>query len=394
VKSQKTDLHFLQYLLVGLLLLTAEIGQSQKPFYADSEKEWNQRKTPKTPPVYSVFLIGDAGEPDFTKPSALKILEGHLKYADSNSIVVFLGDNIYPAGLPDSSAKDRDGAEGKINAQLDILKSFKGKVVFVPGNHDWDHWSQEGIEAIKREEAYIETYLNRGNTFLPDEGCPGPAVLELTDKLVLVSIDTQWWLHEWDKNEKCAAPEDSSFIAELDSVLYAHRGKQIIAVAHHPILTNGNQGGYFSWKDHLFPLTAKYHNLYIPLPILGSIYPVSRKMARHIQDSNNPRYQSMRTALNTVFSKHPNLIFAAGHEHNLQYFSSDNVHYIVSGSGSKTTYAAKKHGASFTYQRQGFMKLSYYANGEMLLEAWVTNEEIDEKGRVVYIRQLVEPVTP
>ena len=43
--------------------------------------------------------------------------------------------------------------------------------------------------AIKREESYIEHYLDRGNTFLPDKGCPGPAVTNLTDNLVFIAID-------------------------------------------------------------------------------------------------------------------------------------------------------------------------------------------------------------
>jgi len=389
----------MKYLLIGALLVLGTAGKAQKPYYSKLDLDWEKRSpNVNAAPAYSVFLIGDAGEPDFTKPSALKVLEGHLKKADTNSIVVFLGDNIYPAGLPDSDKGDLGEAERKINAQLDILKAFKGRIVFVPGNHDWDHWSPEGLEAINREEAYIEKCLDRGNTFLPDRGCPGPAVINLTENLVLVSIDTQWWLHKWKKtneaNTNCPAIDDSSFIAELDRVLRENKDRQIIVTAHHPIRTNGNHGGRFNWKDHIFPLTAKYHNLYIPLPVLGSIYPLSRQLFGHIQDLPNPRYKLMAAQLTSVFSKYDNLIYAAGHDHNLQYITDGSQHYVVSGSGSKTTAVAKKHNASFTYARQGFVKLNHYSNRELWMEVWVTNDSIDDLGKLIYKKQLVNPTTP
>ena len=257
----------LKYVVTAALLAGTLPGEAQKPYYSKAEINWETVEQPEHAPLYTVYLIGDAGEADFSKPAALTVLEGHLEKAGPNSMVVFLGDNIYNDGLPESSSDERSGAEQKINAQLDILNAFQGKIVFIPGNHDWDHWRPAGLEAIKREESYIEHYLDRGNTFLPDKGCPGPAVTNLTDNLVFIAIDTQWWLHKWDKvnvaNEACTAIDDDSFIKELDKVLEANKGKQIIVGAHHPIITNGYHGGRFTIKDHLFPLTAKYHNLYL-----------------------------------------------------------------------------------------------------------------------------------
>ena len=261
----------LKSILIGVIIMVSSYTYAQKPWYTKTERSWaDSTQRTKEPPAYTVYLIGDAGEYKSDNPSALKILEGHLKNADTNSIVVLLGDNIYPAGLPKPDAENLKTAQKKINAQLDILKSFKGRVVFVPGNHDWDHWSKEGLEGIKREEDYVEKYLDRGNVFLPDNGCPGPSVVNLTENLVLVSIDTQWWLHKWRKtdasNKDCPAIDDASFLAELEAALTENKSKQIIVTAHHPIITNGNHGGYYALKDYIFPLTASKPNLYIPLP--------------------------------------------------------------------------------------------------------------------------------
>jgi len=251
-----------KYIVAAGLILSTLHAEAQKAWYSKSELNWETIEQPDHAPIYTIYLIGDAGEADFSKPAALKVLEGHLEKADSNTLVVFLGDNIYKAGLPDASSDERGAAEQKINAQLDILNGFQGKILFVPGNHDWDHWRPTGLAGIKREENYIEHYLDRGNTFLPDEGCPGPAVINLTDNLVFIAIDTQWWLHKWGKvdvaNHACIATDDDSFIRQLDEVLDANKDKQVIVGAHHPIITNGNHGGYFTAKDHLFPLTAKY----------------------------------------------------------------------------------------------------------------------------------------
>ncbi|HIA06260.1 MAG TPA: hypothetical protein EYN71_06110 [Flavobacteriales bacterium] len=387
----------LKYVVAAWLILSTLHAEAQKAWYSKSEINWETVEQPEHAPIYTIYLIGDAGEADFSKPAALKVLEGHLEKADSNALVVFLGDNIYKAGLPDTSSDERGAAERKINVQLDILDAFQGKIVFVPGNHDWDHWRPAGLVAIKREESYIEHYLDRGNTFLPDKGCPGPAVTNLTDNLVFIAIDTQWWLHKWDKvnvaNEVCTAIDDDSFIKELDKVLEANKSKQIIVGAHHPIITNGYHGGRFTIKDHLFPLTAKYHNLYLPMPILGSIYPMSRKYFGHIQDVTHPRYRLLIKQLSGVFSKYDNLIFAAGHDHNLQYFAKERQHYIVSGSGCKTSHVAKGHQASFTYARQGFVKLKYYSNRDVLLEVWVTNDSIDNIGHVAYRKLLEHPTS-
>ena len=88
--------------------------------------------------VHSFYLIGDAGNSDIgTKSNALQALEKVLKSASKQSTVLFLGDNIYPKGMPDKSSENRAFAEHQLNVQTDIVKDFKGDAIFIPGNHDW-----------------------------------------------------------------------------------------------------------------------------------------------------------------------------------------------------------------------------------------------------------------
>ena len=148
--------------------------------------------------AYSLFLIGDAGNANLGESThAIKGLEKKLRIASKNSSVLFLGDNIYPVGMPSKKKKKkRKLAEHRIKSQTDILKNYKGSTVFIPGNHDWYN---NGPEGLKRQQNFIEGQLNSKKVFSPENGCPLDKI-KLTDNLVLITIDSQWFLEDWDKH--------------------------------------------------------------------------------------------------------------------------------------------------------------------------------------------------
>ena len=50
---------------------------------------------------HSFYLIGDAGNAEMDKTTdALRLLKTKLEKESENSTVLFLGDNIYPKGMP------------------------------------------------------------------------------------------------------------------------------------------------------------------------------------------------------------------------------------------------------------------------------------------------------
>src|SRR2546430_16518280 len=86
-----------------------------------------------------LFLIGDAGGPAAPPGSgpvfiALRAAAGSAPHA----VIVFLGDNVYPDGMPDSAAPGRAKAERVLTQQLRVLQASGARGFFVPGNHDWD----------------------------------------------------------------------------------------------------------------------------------------------------------------------------------------------------------------------------------------------------------------
>ncbi|MBK7183276.1 MAG: metallophosphoesterase [Bacteroidetes bacterium] len=151
---------------------------------------------------YSVYLIGDAGE--HTQPhEALLKLKQELNN-DEKSSVLFLGDNVYPSGL---DLKDSNSIL-RMNAQLNILKSYVGQAYIIPGNHDWDAQKRKGNKKLYAQQLYVDSFLRNQSTivnklngaFYPKDALPGPHSVLLANKLRLIIIDTQWFLHVFKKN--------------------------------------------------------------------------------------------------------------------------------------------------------------------------------------------------
>src|SRR5688500_17209494 len=91
----------------------------------------------QSPVVHTLYLIGDAGEPFAVHSLIGKVLRNKVSVSGENATVLFLGDNIYPAGLPDQSSRHHNEAVKVLQAQVDWVKGLGANVIFVPGNHDW-----------------------------------------------------------------------------------------------------------------------------------------------------------------------------------------------------------------------------------------------------------------
>ncbi|WP_210463241.1 metallophosphoesterase [Rufibacter roseolus] len=368
-----------------------------KPYYARNVVDW-QSQTPKDTSeiVYSVFLIGDAGAPLTDKPDpTLMHLKSQIDRAGERSAVVYLGDNIYHNGLPKPDAYDRKTAEARMKAQLDILKGYKGEKYMIPGNHDWGGGSgtPDGWEAVVREERFVEEYLADSNIvvgtdfFVPGNGCPGPFEVLIEEEIVLIALDSHWWLHPYDKpygdDNPCGVTSEVDVLVQLEDIIQKNKDKNIVVVGHHPLFSNGIHGGYFTLTDHLFPLTILRKGWVLPLPIIGSIYPLARKYGGIAQDIPHPSYQAYINGLMTVFSKYDNIVYAAGHEHNLQYFKAGKLPHIVSGAGCKTQHVKNGGDALYAEKSQGYARINYYRNGEAWVEFYAKNDD-DEPARLSF----------
>jgi len=314
--------------------------------------------------VHTIFLLGDAGVPTPQDP-VLAALTAQVRARPERSTVVFMGDNIYPRGLPPVGDRGRPDAERRLTAQLDAARGA-ARVVFLGGNHDWAHGADDGWDAIRRQEGFIAEHGGPASVLLPGGGCPGPALADLGDGYRLVAIDTQWWLHggpkPLDPTSSCPADSPGEVTAALRQAVQHADGRGVVVVGHHPLLTGGPHGGYFSWRDHLFPLTAWKPWLWIPLPILGSAYPLARNLGISRQDLSSGAYREMRDSLAAALGAAPPLLYASGHEHTLQVLDGEAFGVqllVVSGAGAyqHTSGVARLPETRYARGASGFVQL-------------------------------------
>ncbi|RYF87110.1 MAG: metallophosphoesterase, partial [Chitinophagaceae bacterium] len=307
----------------------------------------------------TILLIGDAGELTNGRHPVVDAARKRVKM-DTSTTVVYLGDNLYKTGLPDNSVPNYEIAKAPLDSQIHIARNGESKVFFLPGNHDWANGSDAGYESILRVQSYIDILGNNKVAMLPRDGCPGPEEVKITDDVTLVMMDSQWWLQENDKpgvESDCPYKTKEEVLIQLDEILSDNAGKLVLFAAHHPFRTYGPHGGYFTLKQHIFPFTDIRPNLYFPLPILGSAYPLTRAVFGTIQDLKHPLYQDMVHQIEAVVKTHPNVIYMAGHEHTLQLIQDSGYNYIVSGSGCKSNRVSQPKNSLFASPEKGFATL-------------------------------------
>jgi hypothetical protein len=336
--------------------------------------------------AHTLYFIGDAGEPFVTSSGLGKVLRSNIQNSPVKSTVLFLGDNIYPKGMPDRDDDYRSTAERILQTQVDWLKDLDVSGIFLPGNHDWMRGRRHGWQQLSHQQAWLDSLNDSRIMLMPRDGCPGPVEIPVNKETTLIILDTQWFLHPWDKpgeENECDAKTPAEALLLLNDIFSRNAGKRIIVAAHHPLITYGDHGGVFTLKDHVFPLTSVNSNLYIPLPVVGSIYPLYRKWFGNIQDTSNPLYKEMIKAVSDVMTQYPGTIYAAGHDHSLQAIVKDSIYYIVSGAGVKNTNVKKKKHSKFAAKVTGFVRADILKTGQVRLTYIQVDVEAPE-GKVVF----------
>lgn len=346
-----------------------------------------------------VFLIGDAGKPSRPEP-VLQALYRAVHASPARTAVVFLGDNAYENGVPKSGLPRRT-AEAALIAQLDATRidawcraalkpdrpaSCDTTALFLPGNHDW----RQGIDGIDRQREFIEARSDSHAVFLPADGCPGPARIDLGRWLRLVVLDTDWWLRSSKARNPsgrplppCATMSEGRVLDSLRNVLSSAGQRSAIVVAHHALASGGEHGGHFGWQDHIFPARNLLKWLWLPLPGIGTLYTVARgKWGIARDDISGGRYRRMRESLETAFNAAPPLVYAAGHDHNLQVLRGPGSRYaVVSGAGSRTkvTRVAHTKDTYFAIAQTGYMRLDALNDGQIRLGVFVVDERAQDR---------------
>ncbi|MFT5749846.1 MAG: hypothetical protein ACI93S_001117 [Ancylomarina sp.] len=309
---------------------------------------------------YSIYFVGDVGEAPLVS-SNMKMLKSQLDVSGENGTLVVLGNTFSRDYFSDDEENEFNSKD--LNQFLNLAKEYKGELVFIPGDEEWTLNRKNGWGSLLDFENYIEEYLGRGDVFLPSGGCPGPIELELSDDIVLLIVDSQWWLHLGEKPEaECEFENTADFLIQLSDAFKRNENKKLILASHHPMYSGGNHAGYFP-----FPGPVELYRKFVGTP----------------QDFASPYYKQMRNMAKQLTGRSPNLVSVSAHDNSLQFKQVDKVYQVVSGSGSQSDYVNEKK-MDYALSEVGFSKLNFYSDGSVFLEFWTVGKEGDKSPRMAF----------
>ncbi|MEO6283526.1 MAG: metallophosphoesterase [Dyadobacter sp.] len=323
-----------------------------------------------------IILIGDAGEINPKQSYALHDAAGNV--IAGKTTVMFLGDNVYPHGIGLPGSADESVTQQILRAQFEPMRAKGAPVYFVPGNHDWDRSGRDGLARIRQMGEFLRNQQDPGLTLVPPNGCPDPVAINLGDSVVVIAFDSEWWLFPYlktDTADACSCHTKEEVLSRMQELKTRNAGKFILLASHHPFQSYGTHGGKYSLKDHIFPLTAVKKWLYIPLPVIGSLYPALRTIFRNPEDLGHTLYKDMISKVGGVFEDDPNVVFVAGHEHGLQLIRDKRLQ-VVSGSGSKRSFAKMGKHSLFSDTRQGFVTIDLLGKKELRITYYALSRKV------------------
>jgi hypothetical protein len=302
-----------------------------------------------------IILIGNAGSITGEQKA---ILDNAVKQAlPGKTIALFLGNNVYPSGMQLGDKKHRPTSQDILRSQFIGFRKKSIPVYFIPGIADWDNNGPHGYKKIMQFNEFVRAQNDSLLQVIPHNTCPGPYELPLGNNVVVVAMDSEWWLFPFDKHIEetdCECKTKRDVLSKLNDVIERNNDKIIFFATNHPFKSYGVRAGYYPLKRHLFPLATTERDLFVPLPVIGSVYPLFRKTFPSITDIRNPLYQDMNREITNILKQHPNIIHVAAHEQSLQLIKSE-VLEVVSGAAAKITPVKKGDSSLYAERVQGFV---------------------------------------
>lgn len=322
---------------------------------------------------HTFFIAGGLGNvSDLDNSSVWESLGDQLNKANENSTLIFTGDNV-------TKKQDNwDFDKQLLDKQVDLTKGFRGRTFFIPGNNEWKSKNTEDVEEI---ENYVKDMDLENVDFFPENACPIERI-QLSDKLILVLVDSRWFVSNWSRvkniNKKCTdIVTRQRFVEELEDAIDDNLDKNIVIAMHHPVFSNGQYAGKKTFKDHM-----------TPIPVLGTLTEGFKDLAAYDPEHlNSRRYNYLRVFVTTQAQKSDRITIVSGHEENLQYLVGKNVRQIISGTlatksathlsedelvslGGALAYEGK-----FSHGALGFAKLEYFKDGSSSVSFYSFDKE-------------------
>ena len=319
---------YIQFLLTAIcVVILTHLLEAQVVMEAPAQREEQAAED------YTLYFTGGLAMVSRERREAvLTQLKAELEKSGKNSAIVFLGNNIKLNKERDKKPEKREELEKEQLKPYEFLKKYKGEIAFIPGDEEWLNGRSMGWENVQYVEEVVEKYLDNGNTFKPNIGCPQPGEIELGDDVLVLLLNTYWWMHHYDKPDvryyECDAGGDQKFINLIDNNLSRYKEKKVIIAGHHPIYSNEREGD------------------------ISNI---------------NFRYVEFKRAMLEMLEKHPNAVYISDHDHNLQYIQRGEQHYVVSGL-ARSNQQFKNNTNDFLSGEPGYSRMIISSTGDVTLE--------------------------
>lgn len=296
----------------------------------------------------SFYIVGNTGSDADQASKTMQSLGNYISKNNSkDSYVLFLGNSFAPKGMHSKDESLNEQATKSMQLQLDALKDFKGKVFVVPGSMEW----KGGVDGLELEEDFLKGKFDDADVLQPNNGCAIEGI-DINDDIYLLTIDTQWFLEDWDKypemNKKCEIKTRDKFFTEIESELKKNATKTIIVAMYHPLLTYGEHGGKYPGIHKDF-----FSTFIKSVKTLGAISK---------QDRYNERYNKLMDRMEVLTKDLDRLVFVSGLDKSLQYIENGSIKQIISGSGVDATAASLGQYGQFSFGGEGFAKLDISKN--------------------------------
>ena len=295
-----------------------------------------------------------------------------LTNASKASSLVLLGNNLGTSNIFSSKNDSlRKNAEQHLKKQIALFSDFKGTTFFVPGKQEWE---PEGQNSILKLTTFFESQAKNRMYLSPKKGC-GLETVQLNEQVVLITLDSQWFLEDWNQydnmNAGCQNQTRDMLLDELSFILSQNQNKTVVLAMQNPVFSNGISGGQTSFKDQLYVPQISF-----PLPIFGSIYHVLRKSAGwYPDDLQHTNYRNFAEKIKAEIKKYQNVLVISGNEKNLQYIFKDGIHQIISASGDAFSAVRAINPKDFSFGGKGYGVLNFYKSGAVKLTFKSVNNE-------------------
>ncbi len=327
---------------------------------------------------YRVIFMGNSGKINEEQSTILRHAAASI--LKNKTTVFYLDENKYLQGNIPADSKEGRTAQNNLRLQFEMMRTRGANVYFISGNQQFNKMGTEGLVKIKRQSTLQKEEADSLLKISPENTCPDPVELILTDNLTIIVFNSEWWLYPFENaniDDECECKTKSDVLARIDELRYKNRNKFILFASYHPFQSNNIHGSRATLKDHLFPLTAANKNLYVPLPVAGSLYRFFLSAFAKPDNNKHPLYKDMVTSIDDIVDSLPNLVYIASHEKGLQFIKDKNIQLII-GAGAKHNRAVKGKNSLFAYPGTGYVTVDMLLNNNLRIGIYNYSDTIHQ----------------